>query len=243
VNFTAGEIGSAPDGTVVGLANTAANPNLPYMGGGFPTPDTWEWEFNASLTNPTPYTKTNTAPHATLSGSFNFRQRLRSSHDCSVEFNGYQWVQLDTNWVVTLDTRDHSRAGASSKDIYAAPVVYVGSASNVNRTVLIYAATNGVSFLAGSNYLSGALSYTSLPVYVYAPAITNFGFMAFSYAYFEGGWNFYNQAAYIQSFFAKTSKYLWNLGGSSVDLVAASTNFNSAATIGKAVEIWDFEYK
>ena len=243
VNFTAGEIGAAPDGTAVGLANTAANPNLPYMGGGFPTPDTWEWEFNTSLTNPTPYIKTNTAPHATLSGSFDFRQRLRSSHDCPVEFNGYQWVQLDTNWVVTLDTRDHSRAGASSKDVYAAPIVYAGSATNVNRTILLYASTNSVSFLASSNYLSGVSLYTSTPLRVSAPEINNFGFSAFSYAYFEGGWNFYNQAAYIQSFFAKTSKYLWDLGGSSVDRVTASTNYNASMTIGKAVEIWDFEYK
>jgi hypothetical protein len=85
--------------------------------------------------------------------------------------------------------------------------------------------------------------YTSTPLRVSAPEINNFGFSAFSYAYFEGGWNFYNQAAYIQSFFAKTSKYLWDLGGSSVDRVTASTNYNASMTIGKAVEIWDFEYK
>lgn len=255
VNFTAGTVGAEVDWPTIEAAATAANGNLPYNWDGGVIPwDEWDWEFNASLTNAVVFSKTNTAPYFKAASSFDFQQTLNGRHTAEGHVEGGSNLLDSATWTVETDARTHSRYYTNDWSNYAAPLVTVSANTNFGKTVIVYAKSNTVSFLVDSNSIfAGVAGYTSTPVRLQQPVLTNWGFDSATASSYAGGWNGTTTPGsspmfYLSSFMTAYGKYLWSTdprpGWDETDHPSASTNIAPPTiTADKAVEIWDFKYK
>jgi hypothetical protein len=255
VNFTAGTYQAQVDWPVVKDAATAANIFLPYSTDNIQA-DTWGFDFSDTLASPSTFTKTNTAPYFNATAMAGKDQDFWAQHEAGVFANPttYAW-ELDENppvWRLVFDRRSWYRTNNTDWINYGAPLVHVAGNTNLNRSVLHYAKTNGATVLVTSNYYpAGTSSATSTIFRITQPVLTNFWFSYFSR--FDMGtpdnwWNGYwfwqaNLHAPV-TLKSSVTTFHTNYLGTVTAGVTISTNFTApTVTADKAVEIWDFEYK
>jgi hypothetical protein len=256
VDFGSGTPFSNVVSSEVTASAEASNPDLPYSAiGGTIAPDEWGWSFSLT-SSPAIFTRTNMAPYSTATAMAGHDHDLRSLHRCYVyrdTFDGPWKYGSLTNWVYSTPNFGTSkinwyRTNNTQWINYGAPLVNASTFTNIARTVLSYAKTNGASILVASNYYdAGVSSRTSTAFRLPQPILTNFWFEYKSYVTYNGwsltypGSGLLGGDAYLYSSMVVTHT---NYAGYNAGGVTISTNIATpTVTADKAVEIWDFEYK